>query len=187
MRKAFLFDLGGALVGYYMKDQFPKILVHAILEVGDYLQEVGLLGEPPTNLWDSVRMEDHDSLDHSVRPLEGRLARIFRLDESSLSESVLITVCDRFLQSIFHAGRLYDDTIRVLSELRERSYGTTVVSNTPWGSPAELWRRELAAIGLTKHLGATVFCRESDTGNQLDRSSSTHWRSLEYSPRTASS
>ena len=34
------------------------------------------------------------------------------------------------------------------------------MSNTPWGSPAELWREELRRLGLAGLLDVTVFCRD---------------------------
>ena len=35
-----------------------------------------------------------------------------------------------------------------------------ILSNTPWGSPAEPWREELARHGLLDAVDAGVFCRD---------------------------
>lgn len=37
---------------------------------------------------------------------------------------------------------------------------TAIVSNTPWGSPAELWREEMEVLGLKGLTDALIFCRD---------------------------
>ena len=46
----------------------------------------------------------------------------------------------------------------VLKELRSRGLKTAVVSNSPWGSAAELWREELRRLELLPLIDAAVFC-----------------------------
>lgn len=40
-------------------------------------------------------------------------------------------------------GKLDPQAISVLQKVRELGLRTAIVSNTPWGSPGEPWRREL--------------------------------------------
>jgi beta-phosphoglucomutase-like phosphatase (HAD superfamily) len=48
----------------------------------------------------------------------------------------------------------------LLERLRQRGIKTAIVSNTPWGSPASAWRRELARHGLLDRVDAVVFCMD---------------------------
>jgi putative hydrolase of the HAD superfamily len=57
-------------------------------------------------------------------------------------------------------ARLFEDALPFLRELRERQMRSVLVSNTTWGSPAYLWREELARHGLAQHLDDAVFCRD---------------------------
>jgi len=66
----------------------------------------------------------------------------------------------RFMKPIFSRGRCYDDTLPVLRTLQSKGFKTAIVSNTPWGSPATLWREEIARLGLNKYLETAVFCRD---------------------------
>jgi putative hydrolase of the HAD superfamily len=165
MKKAVLFDLGGTLVEYYTRAEFPGILEEAIGEVERYLRHLDLLRVLPEALWQRVRDEDHEAGDHRVRPLEGRLMRIFQLDDAKcpvaqpMSADLVVQMCRRFLRPIFGRGRRYSDALPVLQRLRAAGLGTAIVSNTPWGSPAELWREEVERQGLS--VLAVVTCRDA--------------------------
>jgi putative hydrolase of the HAD superfamily len=63
---------------------------------------------------------------------------------------------------LFARGRPYDDVLPVLRRLRAEGVRTAIVSNTPWGSPGDLWREELARLGLAGEVDLAVFC--SDVG-----------------------
>ena len=152
-----LFDLGNTLVGYYGRADFPAILEQAIAGVQAYLRQRGLLDTPPQDLWQRVQDENREAVDHRVRPLEGRLARIFGLDPVPATD-VILAMCRCFLQPIFARACLYEDTLPVLRRLRAAGCRIAVVSNSPWGSPAELWREELERLGLRAHVDAAVFC-----------------------------
>jgi putative hydrolase of the HAD superfamily len=65
-----------------------------------------------------------------------------------------------FLQPIFDTAVLDPDAHAVLDVLRRRGVRTAIVSNTPWGSPADLWREELARHGLLQRVDAAVFCMD---------------------------
>lgn len=165
MKKAVLFDLGGTLVEYYTRAEFPGILEEAVGEVEGYLRHLDLLRVPPEAMWQRVRDEDHEASDLRVRPLEGRLIRIFELDDANcavaqpVSGDLVMAMCRRFLKPIFSRGRRYGDAHRVLQELKAVGLRTAIVSNTPWGSPAELWREEVERHGL--FVQAVVTCRDA--------------------------
>ncbi|MGC9335002.1 MAG: HAD family hydrolase, partial [Anaerolineae bacterium] len=153
-----LFDLGNTLVQYYERIEFPGILREAIAAVQEQLEQQGLLRVSPAEVWQRVHAEDYESKDHRVRPLEGRLARIFRLEGAP--PSVMEVLCCRFLAPILALGRCYPEAIPVLRSLKGRGMRTAIVSNTPWGSPADLWRREIDRLGLGAWVDASVFCRD---------------------------
>lgn len=156
MKKAVLFDLGGTLAGYYQRHEFPGILQMAVSGVAEALEHEGLLRVPRGELWGRVEAEDHEALDHMVRPLEGRLSRIFGVEDQGL----LTRLCEVFMEPIFRLGYLYPDTLKTLRRLRGEGFRTAIISNTPWGSPARLWRGEADRLGLTPLVDALVFCRD---------------------------
>jgi putative hydrolase of the HAD superfamily len=165
MKKAVLFDLGGTLVEYYTRAEFPGILEEAIGEVEGYLRHLDLLYLPPEALWQGVRDEDHEASDHRVRPLEGRLTRIFQLDDAHcavaqpMSVDLVVEMCRCFMKPIFARGCRFGDALPTLHRLRAAGLQTAIVSNTPWGSPAELWREEVGRHALFAQ--AVVTCRDA--------------------------
>jgi putative hydrolase of the HAD superfamily len=52
------------------------------------------------------------------------------------------------------------EALSTLAAVRRKEIRTAIVSNTPWGSPAEAWASELRRHGLTEAVDATVFCVE---------------------------
>jgi putative hydrolase of the HAD superfamily len=162
MKDTVLFDLGATLVRYYERAEFPAILQEAVSGVRDFLQRQGVAAIDAEVMWQGVRQEDHESDDFRVRPLEERLGRIFGLDAQTRSTGLDAAMCRHFMRPIFALARRYDDVVPTLERLREKGFRTAIVSNTPWGSPANLWREELARLGLADLVDAAVFCR--DTG-----------------------
>jgi putative hydrolase of the HAD superfamily len=90
--------------------------------------------------------------DCAVRPLTERLELLFG---ATASPDALVAA---FLKPIFSMARLDPHALFVLDELRRAGIKTAIVSNTPWGSPADAWRRELQRHGLLDRVDATVFC-----------------------------
>jgi putative hydrolase of the HAD superfamily len=160
-RSAVLFDLGNTLIRYWERPEFPGLLRAGIGAVRDELDGRGLLHVTPDVMWRHVEAEDHELPDHRVRPLEGRLARIFELDEAACSKALLEAMCARFLSPMFARGSLYEDAIPALQAARCKGLRTAIVSNTPWGSPAKLWRAEVERLGLSQHVEVVVFCSEA--------------------------
>ena len=155
-----LFDLGGTLVHYYERSEFPAILAQGIAEVQSLLEKRGLLAVTPGTVRARVSEEDHESPDNRSRPLEDRLIRIFDIDTSTRSEELVSEMCGHFVRPIFARSQCYQDTFPVLRELRARGFRTAIVSNTSWGSPAFLWRDEIKRIGLAEYMDALVFDRD---------------------------
>src|SRR5262249_45082446 len=77
---------------------------------------------------------------------------------ASLDDSILAAVCEAFLKPIFALARLDSDALPLLESIRQRGIKTAIVSNTPWGSSASVWRNELARHGLLERGDASVFC-----------------------------
>lgn len=156
MKDTILFDLGNTLVEYWSRDEFPHLLEEAIGQVQSYLRQQRLLTLSSESFWQRVQEEKYfKSGDHRVHPLEGRLARIFDLDESTHH---MMPMCRAFMDPLFAKGRLYDDSIPTLERLREQGFTLAIVSNTPRGSPSSLWREEVARLGLADKVDIVVFC-----------------------------
>ena len=160
MKNIILFDFGNTLVQYYVRSQFPGILKQAITGVRDCLNEEGALNVSEELMWKRVEEENYESEDHSVRPLEDRLTRIFQLDDSAVSTDAMMTMCRRFMEPIFAIARRYDDVLPVLGELGESGIRKAIISNTPWGSPAKLWSEEIGRLGLREQVELVVLCRD---------------------------
>jgi putative hydrolase of the HAD superfamily len=159
VRDAVLFDLGNTLARYYGRPEFPAILEEAIGATQNYLRDRGLLSVSNDVMWRRVSEEDYEAEDHRVRPLERRLARIFELDLDSTVDAGM-AVCRAFMKPIFARGHRYEDALPSLRELRMRGLKTAVVSNAPWGSPGDLWREEMARLGLAAFMDVVVFCTD---------------------------
>jgi putative hydrolase of the HAD superfamily len=101
--------------------------------------------------------ENREAPDYRVTPMTNRFERIFQMSFAD-DPSLAATICERFMAPIFALGRVYDDTLPTLAMLRDAGVRTAIVSNAPWGSPPELWRRELRRLGLSDAADAVVLC-----------------------------
>lgn len=153
-----LFDLGNTLVRYYTREEFPQVRQEAIAEVAAFLEDAGRLTVGEDDMWQRMMEEDANPGSPKVKGLEGRLCRIFEIPES---ESDLVDgMCRSFLKPTFGRARVYDDVFITLNRLKADRVRTAIVSNTPWGSPAHLWREELDRLRLTRAVEAAFFCRD---------------------------
>jgi HAD superfamily hydrolase (TIGR01509 family) len=64
------------------------------------------------------------------------------------------------MEPIFETAIADPAALTILASLRARGFRTAIVSNTPWGSPAQAWRAELARHGLLAAVDAAVFCTD---------------------------
>jgi len=156
--RAVLFDLGNTLVGYYTSTEFPFVLRRCVQAC---VRELGLTEDPDRNrdLLERALLLNREQPDHAVRPLAERLEELFGAYES-LDEASTHILVRAFLKPIFATGRLDPQAVPVLEALRGSGIKTAIVSNTPWGSPADAWREELARHGLLNKVDATVFCMD---------------------------
>jgi len=154
--RAILFDLGNTLVGYYTSSEFPLVLRRCLRECAC------ALGQTEDPALDEDRFQralllNRQQSDYAVRPLAARLQELFGADES-LDEASARALGTAFLKPIFAMAKLDPQAVPVLEALRSRGIKTAIVSNTPWGSPADAWRAELTRHGLLDKVDATVFC-----------------------------
>lgn len=160
MKTAILFDLGQTLAHYYDRPEIPQVLRECIDSVQKFLHNRGFLTVSQEEIWKRVDNENREAIDYLVRPLEDRLARIFDLTNKSSTDDLVKQVCRHFMIPIFSRGRLYEDAIPSISKLKSAQYKIALISNTPWGSPADMWRKELERLGIMECFDAIVFCRD---------------------------
>jgi putative hydrolase of the HAD superfamily len=161
MKTAILFDLGNTLVRYFTRAEFPAILEQGLTEVQDHLRQAGHPCPPAETVRQRAQEENREAPDDRVRPLAGRLGRIYELD-TGLPAAAMAELCRSFLRPFLATGRCYDDTLPTLEQLRAVGFRTAIVSNLPWGSPPGPWREEVARQGLSGLVDAAIFC--SDVG-----------------------
>ena len=154
---AVLFDLGNTLAAYYHAEQFQPILETAIRNVLDELQRRGHETMEFATALAAALAANREAADFRVRPLAERLVRVFNV-ESTVDQQVIAALSERFLEPIFAIGSRFEDALPVLSHLRAAGFRTGIVSNSPWGSPAALWRVELQRLDLLEAVDVTVFC-----------------------------
>ena len=157
MTAAVLFDLGNTLAAYYHASEFEPILTKAIGAVRDELAGRGMCEASLEVALGAAITQNAEAPDYRFRPMIGRLERIFQV---RLADDPLLAaaICERFLGPIFAVGRVYDDTLPTLARLRQAGLKTAIVSNAPWGSPPDLWRRELERLQLADAVDAVVLC-----------------------------
>jgi putative hydrolase of the HAD superfamily len=162
-KKVIIFDLGGTLVRYYNRNEFPAILKKSIKSISNFLQLKYGYNFKSRIIWERVEEENYENGDYQVRPLENRLSNIFRLHELKIDiyfELLIREACMLFLKPIFEVGKIFDDTKPCLNKIREMGFRMGLISNTPWGSPSGFWRKELERHKLNEFFDKTVFCRD---------------------------
>ena len=157
MIRGVLFDLGNTLVRYWLRMAWPGMLETALAGPSAWLAEQRGISIDPAELAQRVQAENYESPDYRVRPLAGRLARIYGLAEDALE---LDELCRLFCRPLLAEGQVYPDTIPTLADLHRLGYRLGVVSNLPWGCPSRPWREELQRLGLAEWLEAIVFCTD---------------------------
>jgi putative hydrolase of the HAD superfamily len=150
-----LFDLGGTLASYYHADEFRSVLERCVRHGLDELTRRGRTGAQFESVL-AAAVAQKEAPDFRVRPLAPRLASVYAVP---LQDAELLdALCAAFLKPIFALGRCFDDTLPVLAEVRATGVRTAIVSNSPWGSSAALWRQELRRLQLHDVVDVTVFC-----------------------------
>lgn len=158
---AILFDLGNTLVRYFSRQEMPAIRKRCVESAARFLEENSFI-EPETaeraeELFDRENYEDKI---WRVRPLEERLIRCFDLPPEFVADPAALDLCAAFARPFFEISERYSDTVPVLEELRQMKIKLAIVTNLAWGSPAPLWREELARHGLVSLVDVIVTCRD---------------------------
>lgn len=157
MKPALLFDLGNTLAAYYHADQFRSILRGVIAGLSRTLESRGLSHVPFDAAFASAIAENKEAPDFRFTPMAERFERIFEISFVE-NPGLARELCLLFLSPIFAMGRVYDDTFPVINQLRGAGFPAAIVSNAPWGSPPDLWHKELERLGLAAAVDAIVLC-----------------------------
>lgn len=155
--QAVLLDLGNTLAAYYRREDFMPILERAIARTDARLRAAGLGGPSLDVAMTRAIAENREAADFRFSPLLDRLVRIFDVPEDAQGR-LGNSLCETFLGPIFEVAKPYDDTHSALRALKAVGYRIAVVSNSPWGSPPKLWRKELRRLGIAGLVDAMVFC-----------------------------
>jgi putative hydrolase of the HAD superfamily len=160
MIRCVLFDMGNTLVAYYIRRETQQVLKECLDCVVEDMDRRGLgyVGDDLKERFDSQAREESD---HRVKPLWRRISVAWDLDDHASVEALQLEVQKAFLEPIFARGRIYPDTLPTLRRLKEAGYITGIVSNTPWGSPGDLWREELDRMGLISATDFQAFCTDA--------------------------
>ena len=100
---------------------------------------------------------NREAPDLAVRPLANRICELFPTCMGRVEDEI-DRICRAFMDPIFACAKVNDAAADVLDELRALGIRTGIVSNTPWGSPAALWREELIRHSLLHRVDVVVFC-----------------------------
>jgi FMN phosphatase YigB (HAD superfamily) len=144
--EAVLFDLGNTLVSYYRSDEFAPILRRCVASAAAVLDEH--LGSARTDVggaFERALRRNAERRDYRVWPLGERLERVFELE--SPAAALVARLGDAFLGPIFATARIDPAAVETLKSISRLGLKTAIVSNTPWGSPAAVWRAERARAG----------------------------------------
>src|SRR5262245_51421157 len=156
--RAVLFDLGNTLVRYYGSSEFPEVLRRCLQEC---VTTLGLQLDSIRDgqLFERALLLNREQPDLAVRPLAARLDELFG-SYQHIDQAAAAVLSAAFMRPIFAMARLDPTALPVLERLRSFGVKTAIVSNTPWGSPADLWRDELTRHGLLDKVDAAVFCMD---------------------------
>jgi putative hydrolase of the HAD superfamily len=154
--RAVLFDLGNTLVGYYTSAEFPTVLRRCLRRCSE-VQGWSADAARQEELFERALQLNQERADFAVRPLGERLRKLFD-QQGTLDDVALARLSAAFMEPIFDRAQPSPQASVVLNWLRRRGIKTAIVSNTPWGSSAGIWRTELARHGLLEIVDAVVFC-----------------------------
>jgi putative hydrolase of the HAD superfamily len=152
--RAVLFDLGNTLVSYYAAADFGPILRRALHGCIKVLKPDTHIDED--EIFQRALTLNLERGDHAVWPLIERLDVLFH--QTALDQGTRERLTTAFLEPIFASAAMDPDALATLGALRAAGFRTAIVSNTPWGSPAQPWRAELARHNLLAAVDAAVFC-----------------------------
>jgi putative hydrolase of the HAD superfamily len=153
--RAVLFDLGNTLVDYYRGAEFHSILRECLRQA----EKLVVGSEDHEQLFLRALVLNREAEDLAVRPLADRIRQLFPECLHNTQDEI-DRICRAFMGPIFACAKVNDAAAEVLDSLRYHGIKTAIVSNTPWGSPAMLWREELTRHSLLHRVDVTVFCTD---------------------------
>ncbi len=181
---AIVFDLGNTLVSYFSRQQWRECVFGQCLEAVERRLRAEGFPAPSKEVLDRrVAEQRRGGEQMRFRPLAARLGPVFGLDgaDARLDEAM----AREFLTPVFACARLHDDSVPTLRLLRQRGVKTGILSNTPWGSPAAMWREELARHGLDTEVDAAAFCEDAGYRKPAPEAFHHILRRLETAPERA--
>lgn len=154
--RAVLFDLGNTLVSYYAAENFAPILRECLRGCIQVLGHDWRGNED--EIFQRALILNTERPDYFVWPLMQRLGLLFgrEIIEPTMRDALTAA----FLKPIFATAVVDPEVLPTLASLRADGFTTAIVSNTPWGSPAQPWCAELARHGLLTAVDAAVFCAD---------------------------
>ena len=159
--RVYLFDLGETLVEYCQGPAFQALLPRCLAGAEAALRSLRPAPRlAPLDIAGRALAENGERPDYRVTPLAERLARIFDVDLGDLSADETDALGAAFLAPFFEIARLYPDALPTLDALLARGARLGVVSNTPWGAPANPWRDEVARHGIASRCEYVGFCAD---------------------------
>jgi len=156
--RAALIDLGGTLVDFFGNGNAEMMVPCCLRRATAELSSRGLpvpSAQEQERRWSAQKRPPSDLM---VHPLEDRLCHVYGIDPAD--RGAVDAACRAFTRPLFRGARLFEDALPFLEALKERGVRTVLVSNTTWGTPAVLFREEVARHGLDRLLDGTVFCRD---------------------------
>lgn len=155
--KAVFFDYGNTLVTYYAKEAFGPVLERCVVNATGYLKDFGLLYEPAVIL-ESARQYNVEREDLQVTPLEQRLAALFGL--GGPADPLMPGLVEAFMAPNLALAIEVTGARETLSAIKARGLVTGIISNTPWGSPRDMWQTQLENLGIAPFIDHTVYCMD---------------------------
>jgi putative hydrolase of the HAD superfamily len=159
MIRAVVFDFGDTLVQFYTREQFPQVLQSAMDQCSSVLLRSGMSCPSPGEVMRRAKLENFEAKDHSTRPLEDRLMRIFGL-ENEPDGDLMDYLCGAFLVPIASLARCYDDTESSVQDIKAMGLKTAILTNNPWGMPARTWKELMMRYSFASAVDKIVCCRD---------------------------
>ncbi len=156
-----IFDWGNTLVDYPLETaaqqvRWLSLFLHDMArQLGDPLQtEMERLADNEEALYKF----NQELPDHAVRGFERRLKETLLIGVSArIASAMEQQLCER----LFGSARVVEGADEVVSHLHRKGLRIGIVSNTPWGTSREQWKKELESYEFfRKSCGAVVFCQD---------------------------
>lgn len=179
--RALLFDFGNTLVDYYQASEFLPVLQRGLDRLTHWLATQGC-NDVDIGLADRIEAFNQERQDLVVWPMAERLRALLGLPASFIDQHYSdMEAC--LLAPVFEAARPAPDALPLLAGLKASGYRLGLVSNTPWGSSAAIWRQELQRHGLAEYFDTLVFCVDAGVRKPRREIFDQALRQLDVSPQ----